>query len=450
MNSSTPTAAFRTAPVASLLLCAAVASTVLFSGIPRGNQVNLAITALFTGVAVMTALSRNRPFKIPPEVIIFGAWLLYCLIPSLAAFDIERSMGRSVLMIQIGTFVLFEFNVMRWNSRPDLFAAVYVVAAVLSYSASLVGFGFGIIDPEVLMERNAADRATGTLSNANLFGRTMVSGQLAVLLATLGARRIQYKLGLGIAFVLLGIAVVNSGSRTALVGSLFLCALLPWVYKLWKVERLQRVLGVLALLLTLLFVLFAGLKDTEIVSSRIESFMQNDRLISRYQNLFGLAATGGDLSAIDTNVETSITGRFYLAREAINTAVEHPLGIGLNNLEATIGTYAHSNYMELLATTGFVGLLLFYAIYGSMAFRSWQSLRSRPPDDTPFRVVFVVVLTQMVMDVGNVGYFSKSYWFLMVIAIATLDVSLRYRQEGEEGVQSGAGSQPFATARIGS
>ena len=446
MNASAHSGWFRATPLTSLLLCAVLASTVLFSGIPRGNQLNLSITALFTGVAIMTALSQRKPFHVPPEMIVFGAWLVYCLLPSLAAFDMERSVYRSVLMIQIWIFVLFAYNVMQWNARTELFAAVYGFAAVLSYAASLVGFGFGIIDPDVLMERNAADRATGTLSNANLFGRTMVSGQLALLLAAAGSTRIQHKLGLGLAFIFLGIAIVNSGSRTALVGFLFLCALLPWIFTVWKTERLHRVLGISTLLLVLLAGMFVALKDTEVVSSRVESFMNNQALIDRYRNLLGLAVSGGDLAAANSGSETSISGRVWLARESLAAAMERPLGLGLNNLEARIGSYAHSNYMELLATTGFIGFLLYYGIYGSLVFRSWRGIRSRPPDDTPFRVVIAVVLTQMVMDIGNVGYFSKSYWMLMALTIATLDIYLRGEAERVSHRQPERGFEGFGAA----
>lgn len=55
--------------------------------------------------------------------------------------------------------------------------------------------------------------------------------------------------------------------------------------------------------------------------------------------------------------------RLALALGAVNLFLEHPLGIGFGNTINYLGTYAHNNYVEILASLGIIGFLTYYGIY---------------------------------------------------------------------------------------
>ena len=144
----------------------------------------------------------------------------------------------------------------------------------------------------------------------------------------------------------------------------------------------------------------------------------------RLQELIVIYQTG-DIEEGDQSVE----GRVALAKTAMITTVRHPLfGVGLDNYqlvrnEATgvvVGTYAHNNYLELSATTGLIGLLLYAGIYLSIGRRLSYLRRNGFVGEDPavFSACVGVLLLFLLFDFAMVSYAEKLTWFILGGVIA--------------------------------
>jgi O-antigen ligase len=146
-----------------------------------------------------------------------------------------------------------------------------------------------------------------------------------------------------------------------------------------------------------------------------------------YRTERAIAAAGGDTSDADS----SLVGRYWLAQRAINIAVANPaLGIGLDTFRmargiqtgGAVGTYSHSNYLEILVSTGLFGFGLYFYIYW-LWFKKLYALRRYLKSKTHFsRYAMVAIVTLMiaVMDIGMVSYYDKVMWLLLPWLVAEL------------------------------
>lgn len=116
----------------------------------------------------------------------------------------------------------------------------------------------------------------------------------------------------------------------------------------------------------------------------------------------------------------SYVTRVKMMETAKEIFLEYPLfGIGMNNFAfATYyQAYAHSNYYELAACLGIVGLTIYYVpflIYAKRAVSQWRK-------DLPEMIVpLAVLLAFLLNDIGSVSYFSMVSHSFAGIAIGLL------------------------------
>ncbi|MGE5777028.1 MAG: O-antigen ligase family protein [Chloroflexota bacterium] len=134
-------------------------------------------------------------------------------------------------------------------------------------------------------------------------------------------------------------SIVLTGSRTLLI------AIIPFGLFMAGTQqiRFDRKVLTIAFFLTSLLVLFPSMPSSVI-----------DRL-----GTFGKSVGTGDLG-----------GRLNLWRAGIAVLAQHPiLGVGSGAIISSIGSAVHNTLISIAAETGFVGLILFVAILGSVIYQ---------------------------------------------------------------------------------
>ena len=105
------------------------------------------------------------------------------------------------------------------------------------------------------------------------------------------------------------------------------------------------------------------------------------------------------------------------------------IGIGIGSTGALLqqyyglDTYLHNNFVELLASGGIIGFLIYYSIHMHLLYDYFKYRRK----DDPYLVLCVVFLMiQLIMEYGMVSYYSKTtycYFLIFFLEARNLKIS---------------------------
>ena len=99
-----------------------------------------------------------------------------------------------------------------------------------------------------------------------------------------------------------------------------------------------------------------------------------------------------------------------------------PWGSGFGYVQATLGVYAHNNYMEVLASLGLVGFILYYGVY------VWELCKSylyRKENSCKF--CFYTLVGIMILEVGQI----TCYYPMIYVFVPLIEYIIRYK--GKKG-----------------
>ena len=112
-----------------------------------------------------------------------------------------------------------------------------------------------------------------------------------------------------------------------------------------------------------------------------------------------------------TMYRDSDVNRLVLAERGLRTFIDRPWGIGFGNSRNYIGSYAHTNYVEVLASLGLIGFPIFYSSYFHSLYVCSKN-RSQPL----CRYTIYTVIGILLLELGQVTYlYSVPMAFLAII-----------------------------------
>ena len=113
-------------------------------------------------------------------------------------------------------------------------------------------------------------------------------------------------------------------------------------------------------------------------------------------------------------------------------------GIGLSNTGVITwqylgwDTYLHNNYIELLASVGIFGFALYYAMYAYLLKNLYQiSMTIR---DNTSVLMFVIIITNLILEYGFVSYYNKMTHVYLAMAAATVVIGKKKIAEMESRI----------------
>jgi O-antigen ligase len=381
----------------------------LFSYMPMLNLVARVPLVGFVFWFGFNALTRTKKAFWPKPLMIYLLWGMYTMLPSVFAPQFDLAINKWVTVVFLGLVNLAVANAVVLSGSIRPWAWAYLVSALLSYISNFLPIQSYI---EVDYETEILGRDVGTFGNANAYGRAMVQAALLAMVLLMIEHRNFWRVLIIVFLALFSLAVLGSSSRTALMG--LILVFIGGVYSsgFKSVFKLRNI------------VFFLGTVSAGVVGVG----MLPERFANVFERMWILLAYVGLAEKVDTK-EQSLEERKDLMNTAWEVWLDHPMGIGLDNYRVVSGVYAHSNYFELLASVGIIGLLIYYLSYFLFFKRLWQ--RSVIFDMPALKKILMAGIAVMaVMDVSNVSYYSKSLWLLLSILMGQLCLlDIQYKKD---------------------
>jgi O-antigen ligase len=360
-------------------------------------------------------------FPVPYKLL--GAWFFVGIIASAISPELDASVPRILTLAQLFPVAFIVSNLIYRNGSAAFYWVILGVAAIASGVVTLLDpYRFSTID----------GRLFGTLGNANTFAVLLVAGVAVSLAGFSGARAIWLKVACGAGGAFFLYLVVGTGSRTGMLASLVVVAISAWRYRLAGTTSRAGVGR------TLSWVLVA----TALVGVSLY-VVTSSEFVQRLSNLFS-ALENKDFGSVGDN---SLKARSMLYVKAFELFLDSPLiGVGLDVFATAgidyrrIGNNSHSNYMEILSSTGLVGALLYFAIYAHLWRRLLVMAKVLRGGQYDARVTLVMALSAafIVIDLSFVTYYAKVTWVIFAGVIAELSLLERAARVPAAPVRSAA------------
>ncbi len=385
-----------------------VLSIPTISFMPMLNNVVILLGFLLGLVFLVTTCLSRYTISVPREFIIYIIWLFICLASSIMANDLNLTLSKLLTLLQIGLMFLILFNVCLWNKNISVPLYAFLLAAILNIPVALYQYyTLGI------------ERPAGLVKNANILGLVMVLGLFSIsifyltdILRKKGIKIFKYVLWPSLFFC--SYTAFLSGSKKAIVGVGF--GALGFLYAYFQEVQSRYFKIILTSILGTFFLfLFVSALNHSLVEHRFEESLD-------------FFKTRGYKSSVAYD-STSL--RYAYAIAGLKMFRENPiLGVGLNNFSKNVKkfspmrgihkTYAHNNYIEILACTGLMGFLTYFGIYLSIIFRIKRGLRNQI-DKKAAKLQVLLMLAfffLLFFDMVAVTYYEKIpwIWFSMITA----------------------------------
>ncbi len=409
--------------LASWMLGLTIVSIMLLASMPYGNYANYAVTAGFLGAVIMAATLGGRSIWLSKEWMLLLVWVFYSILPSLLAIDVEQAMWKIITMLQIAVLVFAIQQTMVWQRRVPVLLIAFGISVSMAYLLTFTGLNLGEVTGS---EQNGDDvvRVASTLADANAFGAATVMGLGLCFICGAFSRSGSMKILCWVVGMVLVAALINSGSRTAVIGLTILLFGASWAFRIWRGEYFVKLMAGLLTIALVGGAIFYAVKDMPAVQQRVEAvFTANDSVVVRMTDFIAVLSSGLDTS--EESSGESIDERLALLTAGVDLLIEsHFLGVGLDNFAANVGVFAHSNVMEVGVNTGVIGFLLYYGIYLMIAWKAFQLMMQSNGHPVP-RTILVGLMAYSVMDMTHVSYYAKSSWLYLAMVTACLEVFAR-------------------------
>lgn len=383
-------------------------STVLvFTYYPSLNVISQFFFVLAFGGCTLYMMMHNNSFRFDSFIMWFIAFILFCFIGLAWSRNVKASISMIVTLVQLLVLSVLLFSYISNYNNIDSFIFGLLIAGLIGCYV-VIGY-YGFFDYIRLMSKG--QRLGGMISNLNTIGvYTSITVIISFYYAYFKGKRYCY------AVMLLPLLVTfGTGSRTALA----MCALGIGLLIFMQYREDISAMGFMKFLIVIVvFLLILNLMSTmpifEGVFSRIESVF------------------GGETGQRDSSTES----RQEMIRYGWEYFKQHPYtGAGIGNSHIITkeylgrSTYLHNNFIELLASVGIVGFVIFYGMYFYLL-RNLYSLAVVSKDPTA-TLMFAIILSHLIAEYGMVSYYNKMTYIYFAIAAATISVGKRQLMEEE-------------------
>lgn len=347
------------------------------------HVINLIIIIVYTFIQYKKHTFMKYKFNtIIAQYFIFT---IFCVMSVFWAIDFNVAILKALTLITISINILIIYNILKDLKSAEAVFFAFFFATFVNFLISLGLFGLS-------EEFYDGWRFMGTTQNVNILAIIMIfSIYISIRYLALQSTN---RLFLFFQYVNIAIAIyiiILTGSKK---GVLF-GVLLILVYLLYQFKNVKSLpINILKILVVSFIVGYIAINYLDLgqVSLAYERFVYR-------------------IEAFSMSADTSTEERLYFIQEGLKQFANHPLvGLGIANFSVLYGTYAHNNYVELLADVGLIGFGLYYMIY---VFIFVKIFKMKKGSEKVFLLLIMLVI--LIMEIAVVNYYSKFMFFMFAV-----------------------------------
>jgi O-antigen ligase len=297
-----------------------------------------------------------------------------------------------VTVIQLFALFLIISNVCNNTANIKCILISYLIGGgIVAYLAISSGNYNTVVD----------ERSSGIVGNANAFALFLDSNVLILLWLFQLTKSKIFKVILACLIPVCFKLLISSGSRSGFLG--FVTILGLWYLIFYFKLTFKKPL--LALFVTIIMACFA---------LYVIKTLAYTTLLERLTEARHITEGSGDASAV---------GRVTLLKQGVAMAARHPLfGVGLDNFRvySVYNLYAHNNYIEILADTGFIGAILYFSIYICILLKI-RKVRQTIKSPMLNMIIIYMIFDIVIRQTFDVTYIQKEPWIFLAIAVGYLN-----------------------------
>ncbi len=382
-----------------------VASIILFSYSEGKAYITKLVAIAVVIVYLYTFFNRKQSIPIAREWLLLLLWVVISLLSIFFAMDFNLAVSKFVTILQVFVISFMIYSLVYSIRNPNsILLSLMLTVLVISLMAYSNPSAYADLD----------GRLKATFNNANLYGLVLLSSIIISLSYLFSAKYLVFRLAQLPLILFFFIMLLQTGSRKAILGVFIVVTL--FMYLKFR-EHIKRNVFVALLMLVIGVGAVTGglyyLKDTS-------HFYRIQRVIDAFES--------NDMSSAGESEK----GRLELYVKGLEVAMDNPvIGVGLDNFRrvdsgnafgSDIGTYSHSNYIEVLVSTGFVGFMVYYSIYGLILFRIYRlSKRNLFNADTSLLIMVGAIFSMYILyDFAMVSYYEKISWVYIALILSII------------------------------
>lgn len=323
-------------------------------------------------------------------ILLFG---IYSVLTSLWAISMNTALARAGTIISMFIFLMLLYpayseycdvekliNALKWSGY------IVILGAVIYYGPF-----------EIMTIVATGDRISNDYLNSNTLGLVAATSILIEIYHCINRKKFKWTVLL---LIPSSIVLVGSGSKKAflfLAMGTAIVILLIDRKESWKDKLKKIVILLLAFLIAFYIIMTLDIFDS--ISTRIEAMIH--------------VLMGQREGEFSTNI------RIDLISIGWEQFKETPLlGIGIDNTrflsleQLGYDYYLHNNYIEVLAGEGLIGFVLYYMPY---VYIGCNFFKYRKNGDKTYSIIIALFALQLIMDMGQVSYYSKETYFNLLI-----------------------------------
>ena len=379
-----------------------------------GDEVNVRLIYVAYGLLCLSLVLNLKGFTVYREVNVFIFYLVFGVLSMLWAVNLNTAFTkvRTVFLLLVLLVLLTSYTVK--IEKP-----IYLIIALIVGSVALSAYMFylyGVFDIlDALFE--GSDRIGGKINNVNAIANTLVIGIIALIgVAVFYKKRLTLLL-----LIPTGICLLVAGSRTATI-SFLVGVLLLFVLKL-KTENngLKKFLRFIVIIL-IIVVAWLVLRNIPVLQE----------VMLRIENAFAVF-TGGETVMRESSAQMRKDFIEFGWAEFLKSPIWGN-GIGCAGYAIPESyshfTYLHNNYIEMLASGGVIGFVLFYTPYVLVLISLIKRIFINKENNSVVFISFALLIARLVGHFGTVVYYSKVEFLFLAMLIAV--VNLESKNSGRE------------------